>query len=130
MLRKILDLGKEIIFFGIVCLFWNLFLFGMRLFLSSVIRMRSKFFLLCVVSFFIFPVWMKKVGNEKEKKILVFLVSQFWSNLELFCSRKTKNLLEDMEEKENELLIKRVLQVIFFSILKKWETRESESSNM
>ena len=70
---------------------------------------------------------LKKVGNEKEKKILVFLVSQFWSNLELVCSRKTKNLLKDMEEKENELLIERVLQVIFFSILKKMrDKRERE----
>ena len=118
-----LDLGKEIIFFRIVCLFWNLFLFGMRLFFSSVIRMRSEFFFYHVFLgfwFFRFGCW-EKWGTRKKtnKKIPDFSRFTVLIFLELFYSRKTKNLLKNIEEKENELLIERVLQVIFFSILKK-----------
>ena len=69
---------------------------------------------------------LRKVGNKKENKkekipdFSHFLVLIF---LELFCSRKTKNLLKDMEDKKNELLIERVVQVIFFSVLKKMRDR-------
>ena len=57
--------------------------------------------------------------RKQTKKILDFSRFIVLIFLELFYSRKTKNLLKNIEEKENELLIERVLQVIFFSILKK-----------
>ena len=81
-------------------------------FLSFVIRMRFEFFLSCVISFFIFPVYIfpfgcwekwgtrKKTKTKKIPDFSHFLVLIF---LELFCSRKTKNLLKDMEDKENRI---------------------------
>ena len=83
------------------------------------------FFLSCVVSFFIFLVYIfpfgcwEKWGTRKKKKIPDFSRFSVLIFLELFCSRKTKNLLKDMEDKKSELLIERVVQVIFFSVLKK-----------
>ena len=103
---------------------WFLFKIGFwELFLSFVIRMGSEFFfffffLSCVFSFLIFLIWMlRKLGNEKENKknyfVMIFPVSQFWFFFELFCSRKTKNLLKNMEVSENELLGNSSLMVNF-----------------
>ena len=58
----------------------------------------NAFVLSCVVSFFIFPVWMlRKVGNEEKKNLLFFSFLNF-DFLELFCSKKIKNLLKDIEK--------------------------------
>ena len=44
---------------------------------------------------------------------MIFPVSQFWFFFELFCSRKTKNLLKNMEVSENELLGNSSLMINF-----------------
>ena len=59
---------------------------------------------------------LRKVGSRKKKNPDF---SRFSVLIFLSCFIQTKSLLKDMEEKENELLIERVLQVIFFSVLKK-----------
>ena len=87
-----LDLGKEIL---VMWFEWDM-----------------SFFLSCVVSFFIFPIYIfpfgcwEKWGTRMkiEKKIPDFSCFSVLIFFELFFSRKTKSLLKDMEEKENELL--------------------------
>ena len=145
-----LDLGKEIIVFFwycrsyfvcfeiYFCLEWDCFLVLLFKWDMSFIYLfiYFYFFIMCFFSFFIFPIWMlRKVGNEKEKKISNFSHFLVLIFLELFCSRKTKNLLNDMEEKENELLgnsylLKGFCRFFFSFSFEEDERRENDGCNM
>ena len=134
-----LDLGKEIIFFGIVeaILFvlksifvrneivsplcylndiWVFLFIYFFYFLSCVFR-----FLIFLVCIFLFGCW-EKWGTRKKKKFPNFSRFSILIFLELFCSRKKNPAYGHRRRRkrvaEKFIFIESVLQVIVFSVLK------------